>query len=388
MNKKFLSIITSLALSIFFIAPITVYAVRVKYVDSDTQLSFMLPADWNPVEISKDCKIVKAKFAHNNSSDKVLMYGSADIYNGLSSSEKQSLKRSKMNNSYFTEKEISEYLGLVDDGKAYTSVCKDDEYYIYNTISNAGFGYVSTAYYLKIYNGYMFMYIFYGASDEEISAVIESADYLKVPSGEKEIKTNNDISSVNSSDTEAINMIIGTAIAFLLYSLPIIIYVFALKKPKLTRRKAKKAVIIYGVCSFIGLFILKLILGSYTMNVIPAFICAYINYKILAEDEIENTNQLFESQITETYIPENMILKINIYDNKADYSNTEDTTISNKSCDDVAGVKDSAENFGLMDCLISSMADIEKIAEDNEMEEELTDDVDYGLVKENPIYVK
>ena len=334
MYKNISKLITIILCGALFLMSFKTFAISVKYTDYDTNLSFIISECWNQEKVYDGTGYVKAKFTPIVENGDVVVYMSADIYSELTATEKGGITRKEIDNAFFSNKDIADMIGE-DESRVYTASIDDVEYYRLNTTQLLYGEKVLTTYFIRLYNGYLFIFQFStlgNINNEGFNRMMSSVDYSNVAS-----KTSSDSKSQSIMQSTVVGLVwleivIGTLLGFSLYSLPIIIYVFVLKKPRLTRKKAKKAAIIYAVCSFIVLLVIKLLIGDYDINIAPAFICAYINYRILAGDKIENASQLYAPPPSETYVPENMTIKINMSNStESNYSVTEEVNSKGKN---------------------------------------------------------
>lgn len=112
-----------------------------------------------------------------------------------------------------------------------------------------------------------------------------------------------------------IDLLFSIIITITIYSLPIIIYRYAVKKSPLPPSKAKLITIVYGIAAFIVMFFIKFLLGDGKMSGGAIFFWSFINYKMLSG------NYKSEEQI------DTSLVKIKIFDEqKGIYEKTESKT--------------------------------------------------------------
>lgn len=266
--KKLYSLIVILAILIVF--PVTVFANKEPflYKDNDTGVEFSVPANWTQEALSKEREFLDVKFTSDRDAGKSILYGSTDLWAELSSSERDGLSRSDLNNSVFSMDEIADAMGVTQSDLSKVTY-GGSEYYQYvlgTTVTGL----------TRVENGYAYSFQFSGDKSNSLyrdfEALLESVTY---PSSESTSSYDGFLRFSSSS------IILSLLITITVYSLPIIIYRYCIVKHPVEREKAKKITIIYGIIAFIVMSIL-----IFTMNGSGAaggaiLLWCWVNYKVL-----------------------------------------------------------------------------------------------------------
>ncbi len=82
------------------------------YFDTKSKVMFEVPANWKKAELYKEREMIDVKFVSTKEEGPTIMYGSADLWETLSSSDREGYTRSQINNSIFTKSIIAEENGV------------------------------------------------------------------------------------------------------------------------------------------------------------------------------------------------------------------------------------------------------------------------------------
>jgi hypothetical protein len=152
------------------------------YTDSETQTSFTVPANWVESSLSKTRDYIDVKFVSLEEEGLCIMYGSYDLWNEMTETEKAEVRRSgfnrsDMDNSIITKADVAEmYCIPTDDIKM--AIYHGNEYYMATvTSSTSAYGAdfsVTGTFAIRIDNGYMYFFQFSGTRDNEFFDDFES----------------------------------------------------------------------------------------------------------------------------------------------------------------------------------------------------------------------
>lgn len=256
------------------------------YKDSVTGISFTIPQGWNEAPLNEEREYIKVKYLPENNDGSSIQFGYADIWGQMSDSDKVGYSRSDINHSAimdsFTKEEILQMIGYdslgaeIDtayyNGIEYLEITIDTEMSIFDVSAD-----VTMITLLRFDNGYWYQFV-YGDMDEkshyqEFETMINSVEYPSVT------KTSNEIIDIDSDGNLQFNfpnLILSLVITIAVYSLPIIIYRYAIKKQPLPEKKAKKITIIYAIVAF---FVMAILLGGAPGGAI--ILWSFVNYKVL-----------------------------------------------------------------------------------------------------------
>jgi len=256
------------------------------YKDSVTGVSFTIPQGWNETPLNEEREYIKVKYLPENNDGASIQFGYADIWGQMSDSDKVGYSRSDINHSAmtdsFTKEEILQMIGYdslgaeIDtvyyNGIEYLEITIDTEMSIFDVSAD-----VTMITLLRVDNGYWYQFV-YGDMDEEshyqeFETMMESVKYKTTTSVGNEII---DIDSDGNLQFNFPNLILSLVITIAVYSLPIIIYRYGIKKQALPEKKAKKITIIYGIIAF---FVMAIFLGGAPGGAI--ILWSFVNYKVL-----------------------------------------------------------------------------------------------------------
>ena len=77
------------------------------YTDHDSGAIFTVPDNWKEEPFTKDREYIDVKFVSTTDAASMIIYGSTDVWDEMSASEREGYTRADINNEAFTEAEIS-----------------------------------------------------------------------------------------------------------------------------------------------------------------------------------------------------------------------------------------------------------------------------------------
>lgn len=251
------------------------------YIDNDTNLSFTVPANYTQEALSGERDIYKVKFVNNEKKDLCILYGSSDIYKEMSVLERLFISRSDVNNSQEIEDGFKEGLdealnesviSLVEPQRVFYG---DKEYYKYNvkaTSEHIGIEIqVDMSMLIHVENGYAYIFQFCGREDSPYYADFEKLlGSVKYPG----YSYNSYLADYNKS------LLFGIILTILIYSLPIIIYRYAIRREPVKPSTAKKITIIYGIAAFVVMSVILISLGGEGAGT-AIILWSFVNYRTL-----------------------------------------------------------------------------------------------------------
>lgn len=167
-----------------------VYVKSFVYTDIKTGVSFTVPENWEQREFSKERQFLDVKFASLENEGTTIIYGSNDLWELLSDSEKLAIERSDIDQ-HFNKNNIASVIGLiVDDGNISTVEYNGIEYYkINSTVTNNDYGFpitISTTFIIHLENGWLYLFELAESPSSDLSAdfeqLLESVHYPAVMS--------------------------------------------------------------------------------------------------------------------------------------------------------------------------------------------------------------
>ena len=237
--------------------------------DPDSDASFTVPANW--VE-SKDIEldsILSTQFNCLASTAVYIQYGSLDIWDDMTASERLGRTRDDFDSETITAGEMAELLDLSDDS-VHKALYGNKTYYVltYDASTELDIGApveLNVAMYMR--DGYLYYFQFIGDSESEYYSDFTSMlKSLKLPAPEPTPAPSpsaapqaavSDVSSTGSSgseeidDAHAVKLLLALFITLIVYALPIVIYRFAVKKAPVAKKRGIEIALIYGLCALV-----------------------------------------------------------------------------------------------------------------------------------------
>lgn len=263
------------------------------YTDAESGVSFTVPANWTQEPMNKPRKYLDAKFV-SNSGDGYILYTHENLYG---SEEAQSL-REQAEEYGLSREDIVDILALskadavemfgVEESEVTIATYGGKEYFsALTTTSETAYGLdvlVRMTNLVRYENGHLYMFSFGGDAAgprfKEFEALMSSVKYPE-PILESAGGTNGeDGTDIDFAFTLGVfvGSLIGTAV---IYTLPIAVYRYAVAKKPVNRKKAKRIVIIYGICVFIVMLFLAVGVNGKGSAGGAIFLWSWVNYRIL-----------------------------------------------------------------------------------------------------------
>lgn len=283
-----------------------------QYTDPKTGVSFTVPSNWSEKPIGEDLKDFDAKFALNNDEIMCIYYNNIDLWAAMTPSEKIRFSRADIDNFYFQN--IADIYGM---DNAWKVTYNDHDFYCVEfTNTDNSFGVnlsVTTTQMGYVKDGYLYIFQFVGVSDnpyyKDFEALLSSVKFFKtfIDNGSRD---NSYIGIEQSSYDRSLmnrynfgNIILSLIITISIYSLPIIIYRYAIREYAVEPRKAKRITIIYGIVAFIIMTLLVLAVNGDGAANGAIILWSYINYRILTSgkkrSDVEAASALIDCSATQ-----------------------------------------------------------------------------------------
>lgn len=205
------------------------------HTDTDSGVTFTVPANWKQKAFSKDRDYIDVKFVSTKEAGCIMIYGSTDMWEQLPASDRVGYTRSDINNSAFTSSDVAEMYGTTAD-KISTITYNGVEYFkgdINYTSDTYGVDItVTMTQLIYIDNGWMYLFQFSGASTHKLYSDFESL--LK----SVQYPTTSNVGIVDSTDNTTSNNLnysdgssdVITVIVLLVIVAIIIVFVTAFRK--------------------------------------------------------------------------------------------------------------------------------------------------------------
>lgn len=251
------------------------------YTDKKSGASFTVPANWEQAELSKERDTLDVKFTSTTEEGCSILYGCVDMWQLASDEERKGYTRSDIDNTAMSKEDFAEYSGVpasqvkveTISGKEYYKVTRDQTTEMYGfSIS------IPTTIVMRIENAYMYTFHFSGDTSSP-----QYQDFLSLIGSMQYPMDNKSTSSTRIESLSLPSIIMSLIITISVYSLPIIIYRYAVLKHAIDDKKAKKITIGYAVFGFI---VMAVILVAVNGNGTPGaaiFLWSWVNFRILTK---------------------------------------------------------------------------------------------------------
>ena len=294
--KKITKILVVVTIIIIVFATTIVPAFALPYSESNTGIEFSIPSGWHKEELSEERVSIKAKYVHDDENGEIILFGYTDLWNNLSASDKVGYTKYDFNNSMFTKSDMA---AIFDGNTAnVTTVTYNNIEYFEQVVPMS----VTSNGQIYSYNRHHLIYVFDGImySFSYNDPVIGNNHYSDFETLLNSVKYQTpkqvnilNVGKINNNTYFGIGpngfvfgdfiftLFFPLIITIAVYSLPIMIYRYAIKKKPIDEKKAKKIVIIYGIAAFIVMCFLLITLDNKGPKGVAILFWSYINYQIL-----------------------------------------------------------------------------------------------------------
>ncbi len=261
------------------------------YIDPYTQLSFNVPAGYTQAEDVDENGLMTFESEQNYTMN--MMFGSKDIWDEVSEYKRTASSRLEIDHSALLEEEIIlltnnyyngeiEFVGNVSYGNKEFFKCKVTEVYGEGDDEVT----IEMVMLIHIEDGYLYSFL---CTAKEGS--VYYSDFEALVSGVKYPQISKEQLTADYMENLGLDLILSLIFTFVIYSLPIVIYRYGIRKFCLEKNKALKVTIIYGICAFVVMTCIKALLGA-TPSSTAIFIWSFINYLMLSKgrDSLSNYN--------------------------------------------------------------------------------------------------
>lgn len=250
------------------------------YTDANTGLSFTVPANWVEKPLNEEREYITAKFVSNLEPGLCIFFYGEDFWSQLPEEERSLYSRSEVDNSLFTEADIAYMYGCEES--EVSTVYFGDRAYFSVEITDTGtlYGLTATAtsiVFLRYENGYLYAFRFFDTREspyyKDFESLMNSVTYPPAD-------------TVSSSGAylrqfTPANLFFSLVVTVAVYSLPIIIYRYGIRKAPVDRKKGKRITILYGIVSFIVMSLITLAVNGSIATGGAIILWSGVNYEML-----------------------------------------------------------------------------------------------------------
>lgn len=241
-----------------------------SYTDPASGVTFTVPDNWVQKELDEDREILSAGFTYNYDEALCIMFGYEDVWAQIPDSEKVGLTRQDMDNSLLSREMIAEMLGCREEDVRSVFFARKGYYCVEIERTETMYGIPLTMHMTTLIhceNGNFYTFQFGGKADHERYGDFEQLmNSVVYPGGSEVIPAGDDASEPAIRETvpeekaemEAAaevgstmgNILLSLLLTITVYTVPIVIYRYAILKTPVAAKKAKKITIIYGIAAF------------------------------------------------------------------------------------------------------------------------------------------
>lgn len=286
----------------------TISAASFVYKDEETGLSFTVPNGWTETDLMKEREVLKKKYIPiNDDTGASIMYGWVDLWGEMGFFEKRGYTRATFSEDAMSEEIMATFLEVPETEVETVSYGEHTYYKVINESIATVYGITieyKLTYLATMHDGYL--YTFQMGMPAEIESQSVLSDFEKLlNSVEYPALTPN---RVDEWDMFAANLILSIILTIGVYSLPIFIYRYGIRKRPLSPEKAKKITIIYAIGAFFVMTALLIVLNGEGAAGGAIILWSYVNYRTLTAGynpfiELLPANEEIEKDKPESEIP-------------------------------------------------------------------------------------
>ncbi len=207
------------------------------HTDTDSGVTFTVPANWKQEAFSKDREFIDIKFVSTKEDGCTMIYGSTDMWSQMSASDRVGYTRSDLNSSAFTKSDIAEMYSTTAD-KISTVTYNGVEYFKGETnYTSDTYGVditVKMTQLVYIDNGWMYTFQFGGTSTHKLysdfESLLKSVQYPIVSDMGGVGSTNNTPSNNTNDNTDDSSGIIAVIVLLIVVAVIVVAVVISRKK--------------------------------------------------------------------------------------------------------------------------------------------------------------
>ncbi|MBQ2941770.1 MAG: hypothetical protein IJD97_06005 [Clostridia bacterium] len=219
----------------------------------------------------------------------MMQFYTKDLWEDVPDEAKEGAKRSILDTSIFSEEDIADIIaaeGLEAESITMETFGGKEYFCAYVPLSGA----TSVTFMIHCEYGYMYMISFFGNKYGD-----RYADFVEMLEGSLYTNTSySPGSKLNKSNIKgfksepdfmwanfAVTLLISAVVTIGIYTVPVVIYRYAIKKTTVERKKALLITVIYGIVAYIIMAIINYVIDGSAAGLSPCIIWSSVNYGIL-----------------------------------------------------------------------------------------------------------
>lgn len=278
-------------------SPVPQATASFRYSDDKTGIIFTVPENWSKAQFSQDREFLTAKFTSNNESGLMILYGGYDLWSEMTAAERQGLKRSDIDNSYFSKSDIADIFGLKASDVT-TVTYSGKEYYkgIVTSTQNVGGLTISVTmtslFHFENGNAYNFQTNASQTSSyyKDFESLVSSVEY-PITSAISPAAPSNHPADKPSSFMNSWwgRLAIDLLLTIIIHPLPIWIYRYAIKKKPVAKRTAKRIIIVDAVIVVLLMIVITIVTGGSKISFAAVLLWSCICYSSLTKGYVDDS---------------------------------------------------------------------------------------------------
>lgn len=249
------------------------------YTDVNTGLSFTVPANWVEKPLNEEREYITAKFVSNLEPGLCIFFYGEDFWSQLPEEERGLYSRAEADNSLFTEADIA-YMYGCEESEVSTVYFGNRAYFsaeVTETTTAYGLTVPTTSIvFLRCENGYLYAFRFFDTREsayyKDFESLMNSVTYPPADPVSPE--------AYLRQYTPA-NLFFSLVVTVGVYSLPIIIYRYGIRKAPVDRKKAIWITILYGIFAFFVMSFLVFTANGSGVAGGAIILWSWVNYMVL-----------------------------------------------------------------------------------------------------------
>jgi len=255
------------------------------YEDPTSGITFTVPKEWIQEPMGEDQDTFDVEFSSNLEKGLSIHFSCDDFWSLLSENEKKQVTRSEIDNSLFSKEEIAELFGCPVQNVSTVVFCGRQYYQASFSDSFSEYGFTSSinhTYLLRVENGYIYKFLFSGDTDHPLySDFKDLMNSISYPEIEKSTPKPQSTNNQNDAHFWVVKYLISLVVTICIYSVPMLIYRYAIEKKPVEKKKAKRITVIYGIVAFICVTIYVFFTSGSFITIGATLFWSGINYRIL-----------------------------------------------------------------------------------------------------------
>lgn len=254
-----------------------------EYRYDETGVTFTVPENISQMPLDGTEKQIRGKFQHNWEKEVIFMFLCVDFYENeefwaeYPDDVKDAISRSDVSNDLLSREQVATTFGCAEENVTEVTYGGAEYFCLelpYKTVVNDEEVTLPFVILVRIENGYMYQFQFYGEKSSEYFPVFEQMmESVSYPPVEKK----SDLMSV----FRPLNLIFSIVMTVSIYSLPIFIYRWCIRRYPVEEKKAKIITIVYGIISWVLMSVVVFTINREGVAGGAVLLWAGINYKVL-----------------------------------------------------------------------------------------------------------